>query len=257
MYFVIQSNTFPDPDFDRIYDALEELNYPYETIAINHDTKHLELKTKRTDIFVKGTVRLARLAMQYKHWKPNSFYGGNHLFEVYSKHYKDHVLNYDFQVKTFTKDIDWSDHQELFIKPLRDAKVFTGKVFNKVSWSDFVYEAIENPKTDRLNKDTFIQISKPRKIYKEARLWIVGEQIIDAGYYKFDDDVLFELNVHPEGIAFAKQMIAIFNVAEAFVMDIGLTQEGWKIIEINCINSSGFYPNTNVKAIMKALYTYF
>jgi len=40
-------------------------------------------------------------------------------------------------------------------------------------------------------------------------------------------------------------------------MDIGLTNDGWKIIEVNCINSSGFYPNTNVKAIIKALYTYF
>jgi hypothetical protein len=51
-------------------------------------------------------------------------------------------------------------------------------------------------------------------------------------------------------------MIQLFNLEEAFVMDICLTDEGWKIVEINCINSS-FYPNTNVKSIIKALNIYF
>ena len=257
MYFLIQSNIHSDPDHDRVYDALNELDYPYETIEVLKDTKHLELKANRQDVFVYGSVRLARLALQYKDWSPNSFYGNNHLFEIYSKHYNNHALNYDFQVLKLTDEIDWSTDSELFIKPFRDAKVFTGKVFNKISWSDYVHEALESQTSENLNKNTFIQISKPQKIYKEARLWIVGEYIVDAGYYKFNEDTLFEQNVAPEGIAFAKEMIAIFNVADAFVMDIGLTDNGWKIIEINCINSSGFYPNTNVKAIIKALYTYF
>jgi len=52
-------------------------------------------------------------------------------------------------------------------------------------------------------------------------------------------------------------MIRIFDLEKAFVMDICLTGEGWKIVEINCINSSGFYPNTNVKSIFRALNIYF
>lgn len=108
-----------------------------------------------------------------------------------------------------------------------------------------------------MNENTLIQISRPQEIFKEARLWVVGKQIIDSGNYKFNENTLFELNVIPEGLRFAKEMISIFNVSDAFVMDIGLTQNGWKIVEINCINSSGFYPNTNVKSIFKALYNYF
>ena len=46
MYFLIQSNIHSDPDHDRIYDALDELKYPYETIEILKETKHLELETK-------------------------------------------------------------------------------------------------------------------------------------------------------------------------------------------------------------------
>jgi hypothetical protein len=257
MYFLIQSNIYSDPDHGRLYNILDELCYPYETIEVFKDTEHLKLKTDRKDIFVYGSVRLARLALQYKDWSPNSFYGNNHLFEIYSKHYKAYTLNYDFQVLKLTDDIDWSSHSELFIKPYRDAKVFTGKVFNASSWSDYVYEALKSQASKNLNNNTLIQISKPQEIYKEARLWIVGGQIVDAGYYKFNDNTLFELNVAPEGIAFAKKMLSIFKVADAFVMDIGLTSYGWKIIEVNCINSSGFYPNTNIKSIFKALYNYF
>ena len=257
MYFLIQSNIYSDPDHSRIYGVLDELNYPYETVEILKETTHIELKANRTDIFVYGSVRLARLALQYKDWKPNSFYGRNHLFEIYSKHYKDNVLNYNFQVMKLTDNIDWTSHPKLFIKPFRDAKVFTGKVFNKHSWADYVYEALEHRQSEHLNENTLIQISEPQDIFKEARLWVVGKQIIDAGYYKFSEDTLFELHVAPEGIRFAKQMIRTFNIADAFVMDIGLTKNGWKIIEVNCINSSGFYPNTNIKAIIKALYNYF
>lgn len=102
-----------------------------------------------------------------------------------------------------------------------------------------------------------VQISEAKLTIKEARLWIVGGQIIDAGYYKFNDNAPFEENVSEDGLSFANKMIQLFNLEEAFVMDICLTNEGWKIVEINCINSSGFYPNTNVKSIIKALNIYF
>ncbi|MCX8531812.1 ATP-grasp domain-containing protein [Chryseobacterium luquanense] len=35
-----------------------------------------------------------------------------------------------------------------------------------------------------------VQISEAKRTIKEARLWIVGGQIIDAGYYKFNDNAL-------------------------------------------------------------------
>ncbi|HEX2629159.1 MAG TPA: ATP-grasp domain-containing protein, partial [Chitinophagaceae bacterium] len=76
-------------------------------------------------------------------------------------------------------------------------------------------------------------------------------------YYKFHEDITFETEVSREGIEFAESMIEVFNVAEAFVMDICLTYDGWKIVEINCINSAGFYPNLNVKSLVKALNIYF
>ena len=51
-------------------------------------------------------------------------------------------------------------------------------------------------------------------------------------------------------------MISIYQPAEAFVMDICLTPDGWKIVEINCINCSGFY-NGDMQKLLIALENYF
>lgn len=257
MYYLVQSNIYSDPDHDRIFHALEDLRLEYETIELNAATENIEVKAGRTDVFVYGSVKLARLAKANTDWFPGSFYGGNHLFEVYAPHYKDNLLNYHTQVFRFTDTITWAPKETKFIKPYKDAKIFTGKVFTEIKWNDFVKESLEHPKTKMLTGDSLVQASQPQTIIKEARLWIVGRTIVAAVYYKFHGDVTFEKEVSGEALEFARSMIDILNVAEAFVMDICLTYEGWKIVEINCINSAGFYPNLDVKALLRALDIYF
>lgn len=257
MLFLVQSNIYSDPDHDRIFDALHDLNISYEKIELNSETQEITVEADRSDVFVYGSVKLARLAKVNTHWSPGSFYGGNHQYKIYSEYYKDNLLNYDVEVFKFANSITWKPNEQKFIKPYKDAKIFTGKVFTETKWTDFVTNSLENPRTPLLNSESLIQASIPKEIYKEARLWIVGGQIVAAVYYKFNDDALFEAEVSLEGIDFAKNMLKTYEVAEAFVMDICLTNYGWKIVEINCINSAGFYPNLNVHSLIKALNIYF
>lgn len=256
MYFLVQSNIYSDPDHDRIFEVLDNLQLPYEKIHLERNAQTISLQTDRQDVFVYGSVRLARLAKAHTHWNPGSFYGGNHLFKNFAPHYKEHLLNYGVQIFPFGATIAWAEGEQKFIKPYKDAKIFTGKVFTQVKWEDFVARALDNPSTPLLHKDSLVQASVPQRIYKEARLWIVGDQVVDAVYYKFHGDVTYESQVAPEGIAFAKEMLQLFSVAPAFVLDICLTTEGWKIVEINCINSAGFYPTSNVKSVVRALALY-
>ena len=256
MYFLVQSNIYLDPDHDKIFDALEDLGIAYEAVTVKSTDTSLPITTDRKDVFVYGSVQMARLAKQYMNWYPGSFYGGNHLYEIYAKQYGSNLLNDAIRIAKLTDDLVWQNGEKKFIKPYQVAKAFTGKVFEKEEWEDFIIEGLAHPKRF-MKEDMLIQIAKPKETIKEARLWIVGGQIIDAGYYKFNGDFPFEATVATEGIAFAKEMIGLFNVEEAFVMDICYTLEGWKIVEINCINSSGFYTNTNVKSILKALDIYF
>lgn len=256
MFFLVQANIYLDPDHYKIFDALEELGIAYEAIDIKPSDTEIAMKANRKDVFVYGSVTMARLAKQYSDWFPGSFYGGNHLYEVYARHYGSHLLNDEIKIGKLTDDLVWQKGEKKFIKPYKEAKIFTGKVFEKEEWEDFIIEVLASPKLS-ITKDSEIQVSEPKITIKEARVWIVGGQIIEAVYYKFNGDFAFEASVAAEGIAFAKEMIVLYNLEEAFVMDICLTSDGWKIVEINCINSSGFYTNTNVKSIIKALYLYF
>lgn len=256
MYFLVQANIYLDPDHYKIFNALEELGIAHEAINIKPTDTEITMKANRKDVFVYGSVTMARLAKQNSDWFPGSFYGGNHLYEVYARHYGSHLLNDEIKIGKLTDDLVWQKGEKKFIKPYKEAKIFTGKVFEKEAWEDFIIEALANPKLS-ITENSIIQISKPKTTIKEARVWIVGGQIIEAVYYKFNNNEVFESIVSPEGIAFAKEMIALYNLEEAFVMDICLTADGWKIVEINCINSSGFYTNTDVKSIVKALYLYF
>lgn len=256
MFFLIQKNIFLDPDHYKVFEALDELKIEYDTINILPNATEIEYETSRKDVFVYGSVTIARLAKQKTNWKPGSFYGGNHLYEAYSKFYGENLLNSQAKVYKISDKIPWIEGKTQFIKPFEEAKIFTGKVFTESEWKDFVFEALKST-NNRIDENALVQVSETKKTLKEARIWIVGGEIIDGGYYKFSDEVSFEANVSIEGLEFAKQMIALHNLENAFVMDICLTDEGWKIVEINCINSSGFYPNTNVRSIIKALNIYF
>ncbi|MBL1223469.1 ATP-grasp domain-containing protein [Chryseobacterium sp. L7] len=256
MYFLIQANVYLDPDHYKIFNALEELNVDYEVINILPTAEKIDFKTDRKDVFVYGSVTIARLAKQNSDWFPGSFYGGNHLYEVYSRFYGKNLLNYKVSVHKVSEDLVWKNDEKKFIKPYNEAKIFTGRVFTEIEWKDFIFEALES-QSNRITKDSIVQVSEAKHTIKEARLWIIGGQIVDGGYYKFNDDVPFEEKISEDGLIFANEMIGLFNLEKAFVMDICLTDKGWKIVEINCINSSGFYPNTNVKSIIKALNIYF
>ena len=256
MFFLVQANVYLNPDHYRIFDALEELNIDHSVINIPPAAEKIDFETDRKDVFVYGSVTIARLAKQKTHWSPGSFYGGNHLYEVYSEYYGAHLLNHEVMVCKISEELIWGEGEMKFIKPYDEAKIFTGRVFNEKEWKDFVFEALENS-FNRITVNSVTQASKAKRIIKEARLWIVDGQIIDAGYYKFNDQAPFEEKVSEDGLDFAREMLRLFNLEKAFVMDICLTDEGWKIVEINCINSSGFYPNTNVKSIIRALNVYF
>jgi len=45
-------------------------------------------------------------------------------------------------------------------------------------------------------------------------------------------------------------MLDIFQLARAFVIDIGLTDDGWKIIECGSISCAGFYEADMQKIVM-------
>ena len=253
MFYLIQKNVFKDPRYETVLETLQKLGFDHEVVEFIPRTDEIRFLTERKDVFVYGSVKLARCAQNYD-WTPGSFYGGNHNFEVYAKHYCENLLNYGSTIGTFSDPIDWERGEQKFIKPSKDAKVFTGKAFTQMKWENFVTETLKNNPSPLLNADTPIQISRPQKIFKEARVWIVKGKVVTSSYYLFHGETDYEETVAPDGICFAQKMADNYQVADAFVMDICLTAEGWKIVEVNCINSAGIY-KADLTALFMALET--
>ncbi|MFK7949938.1 MAG: ATP-grasp domain-containing protein [Saprospiraceae bacterium] len=255
MYYIIQKNVFVDPRYDEIFRVLEALNLPFEEVQFFPNSNDFEYKTTRKDVFVYGSVKLAKVTKNFD-WQPGSFYGGNHEYVNYANGFGEFLLNPNNQIFDFSDTLDWTNHERLFIKPSQDAKSFTGKVFTKVEWEDFQYYTLSDKRQNRIKSTTKIQTSTPQKLIKEARIWIVNRQIVTSSYYHFYDGIEYEEFVSDEALAFAKQMANHFNVADAYVLDIALTLEDWRVVEVNCINSAGFY-KADVKAIVLALEAFY
>ncbi|SDL77872.1 hypothetical protein SAMN05216273_10660 [Chryseobacterium taihuense] len=127
MYFLVQANVYLDPDHYRIFDALEELNIDYHVINIPPTAQKIDFETDRKDVFVYGSVTIARLAKQNTDWFPGSFYGGNHLYEVYSKYYCENLLNHKVSVHKISEELIWEKDELKFIKPYNEAKILLEK----------------------------------------------------------------------------------------------------------------------------------
>ena len=236
MFYVIQSGEFfRERNYTKIFDALTRLGLEFEVVDLD---KELKFQTTRKDVFAFGSIRMVRLAAQ-NDWNPGSFFGGNHDYEIYSKHYGVNLLNSDSEIFKFDDSLKWFPDEIKFIRPTKDSKIFTGRVFTKIKWEDLKDEI--RARSKEISQDVLVQVSTPKKIYKEARIWVVDGKIVTSSYYKFGDYVTWEENVEPEGLEFAQKMIDLYQVAPAFVMDICLTPYRWQIVEINCINCSGFY----------------
>jgi len=247
MFYVIQENVFREENYNKIFDVMKRLKLPYEILKIDTNGDIAKLMNKRKDVFVFGSVRAARLAASME-WTPGSFYGKNHDFQIYKDYYKKNLLNYDCQLKDIADQITWKPNEVKFIRPSKDSKVFNGKLYSKIKWEDTVQMVKE--KYLGVMPPVTIQVTSPKKIYKEARLWIVDGKVVTSSYYKFGDNVVYTEDVESEGLEFAQRMIDIYKVAKAFVMDICLTPDGWKIVEINCVNCSGFYRGDLQKLVM-------
>lgn len=240
MLYIIQENVFQDRNYDIIFEALNRLDLEYEVVSCLPDSTSFNFNTTRKDVFPFGSVKMARLSNE-NDWYPGSFFGNNHDYSIYSQHYKENLLNYDSQIITFGDKIDWMYNELKFIRPCKDSKLFNGQVFSQTKWEDMLEQKAGNTYFKELSKNQLIQVGTVKKIYKEARIWIVGDKVVTSSYYRYGANVEYTENVEPEGLEFAQSMVDLYQVADSFVMDICLTPDGWKIVEINCINCSGFY----------------
>jgi hypothetical protein len=267
MYYVVQENVFRESNYDKIIETLEKFELPYTVVRIFPFVDKIvrledipegpfevdelpDFELERKDVFVFGAIKLARVAAA-KGWYPGSMMNSNHDFLVYRDHYGENLLNWDSKIVTINDFETWDVEEGLkFIRPTQDTKSFTGAVFTKYEWLEARKRSLTY-ENNQFSLDTQIQVSSVKNILKEIRFWVVGGKIITGSQYRSGNRTVYDSFIEPEAIEFAQRMVDTFQLAEAFVIDVCLIEDGvWKVVECGCINCAGFYHSDVQKTIM-------
>lgn len=253
MLFLIQENLFREEHYNTLIETMQKYGFDYRIVSVKENIENIDgIDTK--NVFCFGSIRMARLAKDMG-WYPGSFMNENHDYEIYSKQYGlENMLNGDSLITNFSDSLDFSNGN-LFIRPTKDTKVFTGQVYNRSDWEDFVEYALYNNHHSLLNGDTTIQVSVPKNIQQEVRCWVVKGKIITSSYYRLGQMFYIAECTDEYILDYAQKMVDIYQPADSFVIDIGLVEGEPKIVEINCINCSGFY-KLDITKLINSLLTY-
>ena len=229
MYYVIQENTFREANYNMVINAIERAGLEYEIVKVYPFIDDVEVKTDRKDVFVFGSLKLARVAKNFG-WHPGSLMNSNNDYRVYSKYYKDNLLNWDSKVCDFTDEFDIPKPK--FIRPCEDTKSFNGGLYDHEEWSQIIERSLKN----NFNTNFQIQVAEPKKVFKEWRFWVVDGKIITQSQYRLGGRFCTDSFVEPGAIEFAQSMVDKFQLAESFVIDIcstdyGFEDRGYKIVD--------------------------
>lgn len=251
MYYIIQENLFREHHFNTLIEYLKKYNLEYEIIKFRPFTEDLEFKTTRKDVFCFGSVNLAAIAKKYD-WNPGSLYNENHDFTVYGPKYGINMLNSDGLVMNVGDTLP-DKYKMFFARPTKDTKSFSGQVFTRSAWEDWVKDLDNSSLKQRLTAETQVLIAPLKTIQQEIRCWIVNGKPVTISQYKIGSRVnMLNMDNNQEAVIFATDMAKLYNPARAYVMDICLFEDEYKIVEINCINCSGFY-DLNMSKLLQAL----
>jgi hypothetical protein len=109
----------------------------------------------------------------------------------------------------------------------------------------------KQPKPDEL-----VVVSKTQQIEQEIRFWIANKQVITGSQYKLQDSVELERfdHRHPQEALQLAQKIAQeeWEPEKLYTIDVCLSNNQWKLLEINSFSCSGIYdcdPNQIAQAI--------
>lgn len=258
MHWILQDNLFNEQAYQTLLDTLVRFDIPYSIHKVIPFIGELypEPQLDTNNVICMGSYSLRHAAKKYG-WNPGVFDLEPFNFEIQKRHWGEHMLNYDSVVSKFKDAVLTEDY--MFIRPIEDSKVFAGKIMNPdefKAWQHSVVELKEDYGHGDAFGDTLIQVSPLKEIYAEYRFWIVDQKVVSSSLYKRGDKVIYSPIVDNRIHNYVRQILRTkdcqtditlsvdnngWRPHDAFVLDVAETSEGMRVVEINTLNSSGFY----------------
>ncbi|MDQ1812875.1 ATP-grasp domain-containing protein [Massilia sp. CCM 9210] len=253
MHWILQDGFLSETGWDALIANLERFGIAYSVHAVVPKTGELlpPPGIDHANVICIGSYSMRHVAAKHG-WIPGVFDLYAQDFGQQRAHWGHHMLNAGAVVTT-VRDARFSGEQ-MFVRPINDSKYFSGRVFDAnafSAWQSAVCDPAANHATS-LAPDTLIQLSRPVAIYAEYRFWIVGGDIVTQSLYKRGSQVMYSSDVDERLTQFVSARSGEWSPHDAFVIDACDCANGMKIVEINTLNSSGFYA-ADVQRLVLAL----
>lgn len=285
MLWIVQNNLYNENGYTLFLDALKRLEVKHQVVKVvpftskllppgfdsmqeDFDAAQEPVIDTGQKIIVFGAISLTRIAGE-RGWTPGSYLTDKFDFEVWRDGFGvENTLNADAVTGTVANIEVPSDWDWRFVRPVHDTKALAGEVMSRHDFHDWRVSILGiNPEDyDRrdapLHRETPILVAPLQKIYNEWRMFVVDGTVVTSSQYKSGRDVVgySDDQTDPAVTEFAQSMVdrwrpvvigePCVDPARAYVIDIADTPNGLKVIEINNINSSGFYGADTQKMIM-------
>lgn len=253
MHWVLQNNIFKEDAYDQLIETLDRFGLPYSIHKVVPfvGELHPEPELDHKNVICMGSYSMRHHAKKMI-WTPGVFDLEPCDFEMQRTYWGQHMLNFHSKISRF-EDAQFPEGSDLaFIRPVSDSKVFAGKVFERDEFYTWKVKVcvLEFDYGTTMSKDTLIQVAEPLQIHAEYRFWVVHGDIITASLYKQGETIRYSQLVDERFHDFVRDRIAEWQPHAAFVIDVADTPNGIKVVEINTLNSSGFYAADMQKLVM-------
>jgi len=241
MHWVIEKNLFREYNFKILLEQLEKQEVEYTLVSVVPFSHDMEPDVNlEGNVFVCGSTAIGTQAKK-KGWVPG-YFDDNLNMEIVTKQYGDNMLNSKTVFTTLKDAIPPFDR--VFVRPCSDKKEFAGQVMDHsefIEWRDKVVELEGTSTWTSLKGEDQIMMAPVTFINAEFRFFVVDGVVVTGSLYKRGFQVYYSSDVDEEVYAYAQSMVDKWQPNRAFCLDVALTDVGYKVIEINSINSAGFY----------------
>ena len=255
MHWLIQENLYKEEGMAELLATFERFSIPYDIVAVDHAASTIMPDVSPAGpVMVCGTYALSRIAAK-RGWWPGSFMNDNHEHRRWVAHWGGLMLNVGAETVRFA-DVRprWN---RTFIRPAADTKFFDGQVLDDgeiQAWRDDVVAGRKRPVrcSDKLGPDTLVTCGPALDVYREFRFFVVDGEIAGSTTYRVRGATVAMEDVDPAALEFARQAVAIWQPARGFALDVAQVPDGYRIVEVNCLNTAGFY-GADVQRIVMAV----
>ena len=217
-----------------------------------------------------GSIGLAKEIEKVNQWTPNTYTNSKYYdCSNYYPAFGNYLLNQDYLMipkGDVIRQKEWiyyleGEKNEVFIRPERGGKTFTGKSISKENLEDHINSL-------NINDKDLCVISSPKEVYKEWRFLVVDGKIITGSQYrerKWDgktaeyvsrdvqDNVEQNMSVHQKAYDKAEEILANtnFQCDRAWTLDICEHRGDFYMMEIGGFSCAGLYKMDLEKIVAK------